>query len=297
MSPPWMPLYVADYLADTTHLSAAEHGAYLLLIMHYWQKGALPTDDAILARVCRMTPREWAKSRETIAALFGPGWTHERINFELEKAARKSEARAESGARGGAAKSLKEKEARLANAIDLPEVCHDDGAAKPIASSSQPRTSSLRSEASTREADFDRFLTAYPKRTNRKAALTRFLVVTKTVPAEKLIAGAGRYAAECAADHREARFIKAPDVWLNKGCWDDEPQPAARAGPAPPRETGGSMLAKMAFPEFFGDPFDQRSDHDERRAPPASDPRHVGPDLDFSQPADIGSGWAYPERR
>lgn len=87
MSRAWMPLYVADYLADTGHLSAAEHGGYLLLIMHYWQNGGLPTEDRRLARIARMSQSEWADSRDALADLFAEGWVHKRIDAELKAAA------------------------------------------------------------------------------------------------------------------------------------------------------------------------------------------------------------------
>src|SRR5688572_1358267 len=65
---PWMPLYIADFHADTTHLNAAETGAYLLLIMHYWQRGKLPTDEGQLARIARLSRRDWGRYRATLKA-------------------------------------------------------------------------------------------------------------------------------------------------------------------------------------------------------------------------------------
>lgn len=85
MARQWMPLYVADYLADTMHLTAAESGAYLHLIMHYWANDGLPDDDRKLARIARMTDREWIKARATIREFFNEGWRHQRIDEEVSK--------------------------------------------------------------------------------------------------------------------------------------------------------------------------------------------------------------------
>jgi uncharacterized protein YdaU (DUF1376 family) len=131
-----MPLYVADYLADTGHLSAAEHGAYLMLIMHYWRQGSLPNDDGMLQRIARMTGREWARSRATIAAFFDAEWKHARVESELRKAQLKSAARADSGRRGGDAKALKTKNLSLANA----KILLEQNLANGVASSSQPQS-------------------------------------------------------------------------------------------------------------------------------------------------------------
>lgn len=102
MTSPYMPLFVAEYLADTAHLTAAEHGAYLMLIMNYWQRGkALPAEDRKLARIARMSDAEWADARDTLAEFFHEEegeWRHKRIERELSVAAEKS-AKAKASAR------------------------------------------------------------------------------------------------------------------------------------------------------------------------------------------------------
>jgi uncharacterized protein YdaU (DUF1376 family) len=116
-----MPLYVADYLADTSHLSTLEHGAYLLLLMHYWRQGKLPSDDRQLAHVARMSLKQWLAIRPTIADFFNEGWVHSRVAREMDKANQKSEARASAGSEGGKAKALKYKGAPAAKASNMPE--------------------------------------------------------------------------------------------------------------------------------------------------------------------------------
>lgn len=86
MSFPRMSLHIGDYLKDTRHLRAAEHGAYLLLIMHYWATGGLPDDDKQLAAIACMSPREWQKHRPVIRPLFKDGWKHKRVEAELAEA-------------------------------------------------------------------------------------------------------------------------------------------------------------------------------------------------------------------
>jgi uncharacterized protein YdaU (DUF1376 family) len=80
-----MPFYVGDYLADTQHLNGAQHGAYLLLIMHYWAHGGLPDDNRRLARIARTRLDHWVKMVPVIGKFFHDGWHHKRIDAELAK--------------------------------------------------------------------------------------------------------------------------------------------------------------------------------------------------------------------
>jgi uncharacterized protein YdaU (DUF1376 family) len=86
----WMPLYIGDYLADTMELDAAQHGAYLLLLMFYWRNGPLPVEDAKLAQIARTDLRIWKKTVGPIVKAFfreSGGRLHQkRADQELAKA-------------------------------------------------------------------------------------------------------------------------------------------------------------------------------------------------------------------
>ncbi|HIA8012387.1 TPA: YdaU family protein, partial [Escherichia coli] len=82
---PYMQLYIADYLADTMHLSAEEHGAYLLLMFNYWQTGK-PIPKNRLAKIARLTNERWADVEPSLQEFFcdnGEEWVHLRIEEDL----------------------------------------------------------------------------------------------------------------------------------------------------------------------------------------------------------------------
>jgi uncharacterized protein YdaU (DUF1376 family) len=97
----WMPLYVGDYLRDTRDLNTLQHGAYLLLIMHYWQHDALPSDDARLAAITGLSAAQWRRVREPVQAKFSDGWRHKRIEAEIAKTDRALMQRRAAGRNGG----------------------------------------------------------------------------------------------------------------------------------------------------------------------------------------------------
>jgi uncharacterized protein YdaU (DUF1376 family) len=106
MNRPWMPLYVGDYLGDTGHHTTTQHGAYLLLMMHYWRKGELPDDDRQLSKIAKLPLKTWCEYRATLQDFFYDGWKHKRIDAELAKMMRVSEKRAIAGQKGGIGSAL-----------------------------------------------------------------------------------------------------------------------------------------------------------------------------------------------
>ena len=120
----WMPMYWGDYLKDTGHLSTLEHGAYLLLLGHYWSSGTpLPDDDAKLRRIAKIeSAAKWKKLRPVIETFFKVGagvWRHGRVDRELDAASKRS---SDAKARAGKAAQARWQ----GQHDDIPEAPHGD---------------------------------------------------------------------------------------------------------------------------------------------------------------------------
>ena len=109
MSLKYIRLYPQDYLQDTNHLNTEEHGAYLLLIINYWQtEKPLKDDDKRLAGICRMPSDRWLEIRPTLEEFFDLAdglWRHNRIEHELFLVDSKSEQARAAGRKGGIKKA------------------------------------------------------------------------------------------------------------------------------------------------------------------------------------------------
>jgi uncharacterized protein YdaU (DUF1376 family) len=120
-----MPFDVPAYISDTQHLTQAQHGAYLLLLMAMWMSGGWIVDDeSQLARVCKTTVLGWRKVAPGILALLESRdgkLSQKRLLKEMDEALARRHRRALAGSTGGRAKALKNKRTGGSNATPLLE--------------------------------------------------------------------------------------------------------------------------------------------------------------------------------
>lgn len=148
----WMPIFIKDYLGDTSRLRANEHGVYLLLLFDYWINGALPNDMEVLKQVSkednlqvisRILDRYFILDEATNA------YRNNRLESEKEKALKNREAMRENGKKGGRPKNLQ---------VNL----QDNQQGKPNKTSSPSPTQVI---VNTEEREEERKVMALPKMT------------------------------------------------------------------------------------------------------------------------------------
>lgn len=116
MSLAWFPFNIKDFLANTKRLNTEAKGAYLLLMLDYYEQGQPPPDDdAVLATIAELPLEAWQRHRKVLAPLFRIEegfWRHDRIERERLEAGSKlarSHARAKAAGDAYAAKIADQK--------------------------------------------------------------------------------------------------------------------------------------------------------------------------------------------
>lgn len=134
---PHMPLATDAYLADTTHLTTQEHGAYLLLLITAWRvrgRPCLPDDDKLLARYAKLDPRTWKTLKPTIMGFWQLGddgfWTQKKQQEVREMTNKRVEVARNKAAKRWGAKALENNNTEDAGAL-LNECTADATKTKP----------------------------------------------------------------------------------------------------------------------------------------------------------------------
>lgn len=90
---------------------------------------------------------------------------------------------------------------------------------------------------------FDEFYSIYPRKKEPKAARKAYSkALREGATDEEVIEGAKRYRQQSIG--KEPVFIKYPATWLNKGCWEDEPDAVVQPDPNVVWRNKASLAAK-----------------------------------------------------
>lgn len=265
-----MPLYIGDYLADTTHLTADQHGAYMLLLMAAWKSGGkLPNDDEQLQAITKLSDERWKKSKSILFAFFlleDCFLIHRRLLSELEKASALSEKRRAAGKTGGRPKTPKpeekkqnesktktsEKQNSKQNETPSPSPSHID-----LSNDKSEKTLSEASSASDRFEIFWEFARGeYKKLDHPTGAKAEALEAFKKLrPDDQLCKRmCESLRAQVAAKLERARLghdsaqLKHVCRWISKSCYDDDPDPVPAGQAAIGR--GGLAPAQRSLHSF-----------------------------------------------
>lgn len=253
MAKGWMPMYWGDYHADTRHLTQGQHGAYLLLIGHYWQKRFLPAKhEQCYSIACAHSKAERANVDAVLQEFFqkkitknGDVYQQKRIDSELGKAEESYNKRALA-----AKKRWETHEQCMSNADAMHEHArafhnHNHKKEKNITSQTEEFDSKVGAVSLSKKAKKERpaepegfaeFWKSYPQykgRSVRAVALTAYLARLKEGASyADLLAAARNYAASPDALQDGGKYAPACHRWLSSGKWQAW-VPEAASIPAP----------------------------------------------------------------
>ena len=216
---PFWPVATDAMIADTTHLTAEETGAYIMLLMCLWRSNGepLPLNHKKLPRMARVRPNRWAAIWENIEEFFeieNETITQKRLREDWVTVQEKITRKRESGSLGGKAKALKTKKPPLANGTNSPEQTpanHNQN--------HKPEPYNNPDGLLERETAFLEWFDLYPTHGNAKRAREEFSSALDRIEFDDLMKATHEFAE--AKQGEDISFIQAPHNWLKYDSWND----------------------------------------------------------------------------
>lgn len=225
----WYPRYVGDYKRKTSHLSMTEHGAYAMLMDHYYSTGnALPTSVPVLRRICSAFEDHEVDALKSVLLKFfvlsGDSYHHERADEELAK-------------RSGISKKRRDAVNSRPDRIGTNVGTNEDTST----------TTSILEEPPTPTGGFERFWNLYPNKIEEPAARKAFAKAEAVAGIDVILAGVTRYV----ATKPPTQAWKKPAGWLRGERWNDQPAPTTPSKVVPfvssgPKRTYAEILEDRA---------------------------------------------------
>ncbi|MGC3935950.1 YdaU family protein [Pseudomonas atacamensis] len=236
---PYMQFYVADYLADTTHLTAEEHGAYMLLLFSYWQTGK-PLRIDRLATVARIPNERWPSVADTLSEFFHvteTHWVQFRVEADLEAVNSKVVTASNAGKASARAKALKKQQELNDRSTNVDDPLQRNGNHKDTDTDTDKNKNNT---PPTVDDLFPKFWKMYPNKKGKAAAEKAWKKLKVTADLFSQIAEGLAAQVVCEAWVKDGgQFIPHPATWLNGKRWEDEVKVASNVHPFPQsRHTG-----------------------------------------------------------
>jgi uncharacterized protein YdaU (DUF1376 family) len=239
---PYLPLFVTDYRSKTDHLTDAEHGIYLQILMLMWQSPdcRIPNDDEWIARRLRRdidAVRTHVRPVIKEFCLTRHKWlTQKRLRQEwLWSKAKSKKNSASAKSRWEKDKDISERSTERnasthseRNAPTLPyptlkkekkEYELSNGVKVPLVTNGHDKTPTKPEQEYTRT--FLEFWIAYPRKDGKKEASIAFAKALRKTTLEKMLAALAWQKPRW----KDPEFIQHAATWLNKERWADEPPP------------------------------------------------------------------------
>ncbi len=232
-----------DWLAGTAELSAEETGCFWNLCCYYMLKdGAVPDNNQLLARICKVSTRRWRGIRER---LIGGGYIEIREGFIWQS---KCEDRLEKD--GNFAQTQRDKSKKRwgqnrANSLNGHNSAHAGAYAGGDPSPTPTPTKNIHTvdgDGSAGESapivqpdDFEIFWRTYPSRgphsNPKKPAREKFArAVKRGIDPAAIIRGAEVYAETIRHQGTAPQFVAQAQTWLNQERWAE-----CQRAPEPPK--------------------------------------------------------------